>query len=553
MSSWPHLIIVPIVLPLMTGAFLLLLGRWAPKLVPWVAGVSTLLGLFVSVALLAQANTGQVQAYLLSNWAAPFGIALALDRLAAMMLLLTSLLACATFVYSLGGDAARGRHFHSLFQFQLMGLCGAFLTADLFNLFVFFEVLLIASYGLLLHGAGAQRLKASIHFVTINLTGSALFLVAVSLLYGMTGTLNMADLAVLIPLAPPDRHLLLQTAALLLLVVFGVKAALMPMFFGLPATYGAASAPVAALFAIMTKVGIYAILRVATLIFGDHGGPTFHVAAPMLEVLALVTLVLGAAGALAARELRSLVGNVVVASAGTLLLSISLARVDTIAAGLYYLVNSTLAAAALFLLADRVRAARLFNQVASASADKAGDTLAPLTLGSARLTLGLAFFALAVAAAGLPPLAGFLGKAMLLQAAGQTPHAAWIVFFVLASSLLVMVAFARSGSSLFWKSALDSPSHQPASATSVSTPAGDAPYPSHAVHRASLFMLALLILACAVFAGPLSRYTSATANQLMERQSYISAVLYTPPVPAAIDVRREMRERKAQENAGGKP
>ncbi len=538
MSTWPHLIILPIVLPLMTGAFLLLLDRWAPKLVPLVAGMSTLLGLAVAVALLRQADSSVVQAYLLGNWAAPFGIALALDRLAALMVLLTSLVACATFLYSLGGDAKRGRHFHSLFQFQLMGLCGAFLTADLFNLFVFFEVLLIASYGLLLHGAGAQRLKASVHYVTFNLTGSALFLVAVSLLYGLTGTLNMADLAVMIPQADTDRHLLLQSAALLLLVVFGVKAALLPLYFWLPATYGSASAPVAALFAIMTKVGIYATLRVTTLIFGDHGGPTFQVAAPMLEVLALATLVLGAAGALAARQLRTLIGNVVVASAGTLLLCIALARVDSIAAGLYYLVHSTLVAAALFLLADRVRAAR----VSAHANDPAGDTLLPLTLGTARLPLGLAFFGLAVAAAGLPPLSGFLGKAMLLQAAGLTAHAGWIVFFVLASSLLMMVAFARCGSTLFWKSALDA---APPSAGAV-LDASDTPCPSRAVHRISLWILGLLIVACAALAGPLSRYTAATADQLLERQTYISAVLYTAPVPAAIDVRREMRERKTQ-------
>lgn len=546
MNHWPHLIIVPIVLPLMTGAFLLLLDRWAPKLVPLIAGLSTLLGLVVALALLRQADSGAVQAYLLGNWAAPFGIALALDRLAALMVLLTSVVACATFLYSLGGDAKRGRHFYSLFQFQLMGLCGAFLTADLFNLFVFFEVLLIASYGLLLHGAGALRLKASIHYVTFNLTGSALFLIAVSLLYGLTGTLNMADLAVMIPQADADRHLLLQSAALLLLVVFGVKAALLPLYFWLPATYGSASAPVAALFAIMTKVGIYAILRVTTLIFGDHGGPTFQVAAPMLEVLAVATLVLGAAGALAARQLRTLIGNVVVASAGTLLLSISLARVDSIAAGLFYLVHSTLVAAALFLLADRVRAARL----AAHSNDPNGDSLLPLSLGAARLPLGMAFFMLAVAAAGLPPLSGFLGKTMLLQAAGLTAHAGWIVFFVLTSSLLVMVAFARGGSTLFWKSALDAAPK----AGAVLPDESDIPCPSHAVHRFSLWLLGALIVACAVFAGPLSRYAAATADQLMERQTYISAVLYTAPVPAAIDVRREMRERKAQAaQDAGKP
>ena len=202
MTSLPHAVVLPIVLPLMTGALLLLLqGRW-PRLVPMLAGASCLVGLLVAFTLLHQADTGMVQTYLLGNWAAPFGISLVLDRLSALMVLLTAGIGCIALLYALGGDSKRGRHFHSLLQFQLMGLNGAFLTADLFNLFVFFEVLLIASYGLLLHGGGAQRLKASIHYVAFNLTGSALFLIAVSLLYGLTGTLNMADLADKLPALP---------------------------------------------------------------------------------------------------------------------------------------------------------------------------------------------------------------------------------------------------------------------------------------------------------------------------------------------------------------
>jgi multicomponent K+:H+ antiporter subunit D len=543
MTSLPHAVVLPIVLPLMTGALLLLLqGRW-PRLVPMLAGASCLVGLLVALTLLRQADTGMVQTYLLGNWAAPFGISLVLDRLSALMVLLTAGIGCIALLYALGGDSKRGRHFHSLLQFQLMGLNGAFLTADLFNLFVFFEVLLIASYGLLLHGGGAQRLKASIHYVAFNLTGSALFLIAVSLLYGLTGTLNMADLALRVPQVADDRAVLVQSAALLLLVVFGVKAALLPLYFWLPATYGAASAPVAALFAVMTKVGVYALLRVTTLIFGDTGGPAAQVGAPMLQLLALATLVLGAAGALSAPHFRAMVGNVVVASAGTLILSVALARPDSVAAGLFYLVHSTLVAAALFLLADRVRAARQ----AKGYCGERSDALRPLALGGVRLSLGAVFFVLAIAACGLPPLAGFMGKAMLLQAAGQVTGAGWTVATVLACSLLMMVAFARSGSSLFWKSALDSGTgHTPS--TSTPTHLSDQPdvaCPTQAVHRAALLLLLVLLVACSVFAASLSRYTTATARQLFDRNAYLQAALQTPPVPAALDVRREMREHKA--------
>ncbi|MGL6109242.1 MAG: monovalent cation/H+ antiporter subunit D, partial [Rubrivivax sp.] len=523
-----------IVLPLMVGALLVLLEARRPGLARGLSLASTAALLLVAIALVHHAHTGgAVDAYLLGNWRAPLGIALALDRLSALMLLLTALVGAAALLYACGGDDRRGAHFHSLFQFQLMGLNGAFLTADLFNLFVFFEVLLIASYGLLLHGAGAARLRASLHYVSFNLVGSALFLIAVSLLYGLTGTLNMADLAQRLPQVGADRTLLVQSAALLMVVVFGVKAALLPLYFWLPATYGAASAPVAALFAIMTKVGVYAILRMSTLAFGTDAGPAAHVTSPWLESLALVTLLLGAVGALAARQLRVLVGNVVVASAGTLLLAVSLGRPETVAAGLFYLVNSTLVACALFLLADRVRAVR----------GAADDHMRPASMGPARTELGLLFVLFGVSAAGMPPLGGFMGKAMLLQAAGSGPWAGAVVATMLAASLLMMVAFARSGSLLFWAPG-------PAAAANAGTPsppAGlDAALPGHARHALALILLAGLIAACAVFAGPLSRYTEAAARQLFASEAYRQAVLGTLPVPAAYDVRREMRERKAK-------
>ncbi len=536
--NWPHLVVLPVVLPLLGGAALVLVERRVPRLVRPLSAALMLALLLVAWALLAQADRGGVQAYLVGNWPAPFGVVLALDRLAALMLLLTAVVGCASLLYASGGDDRRGRHFHSLFHFQLMGLNGAFLTADLFNLFVFFEVLLIASYGLLLHGAGAQRLRAALHYVAFNLAGSSLFLVAASLFYGLTGTLNFADLAQRLPLLAADRHALVQSAALLLLVVFGVKAALLPLYFWLPATYGAASAPVAALFAIMTKVGIYAILRTTTLMFGAGAGAVAGVASPWLDGLALATLLLGAVGALAAVRLRALIGQLVIASAGTLLLAVALARPDTVSAGLFYLVNSTLVVAALFLFADRLRAPR----------GHADDTLLPADLGPARVPLGALFFLLAAAAAGMPPLAGFLGKAMLLQAAGQTAWAPLIVAGVLASSLLVMVALARAGSQLFWKPVDPAGAAQARASDPRDT---DRPVAGHGRHTASLALLSTLLVACAVFAGPLAAYTQATAQQLFDRGNYLRAVLQAQPAPAALDVRREMRERRGAGGATG--
>jgi multicomponent K+:H+ antiporter subunit D len=510
-----HGIVLPIVLPLMAGALLLGLerhrARWAAALAVLCASLLVLL----SAALLHQAAGGSVQAYLVGNWPAPYGIALALDRLSALLLLLTSLVALAALVYSLAGDAARGPHFHALFQFQLMGLNGAFLSADLFNLFVFFEVLLAASYGLLLHGGGRgqrERLKSGLHYVVFNLTGSALFLIAVSLLYGVTGTLNMADLAVKLPQLGPENLRLAQTAALLLLLVFAMKAALLPLYFWLPDTYASATAPVAALFAVLTKVGVYAIARVSTLIFGVHVVP-----GALLAWLALATLVLAAVGALAATRLRALVAYLVVASAGTLLLALGLGTETALAAGLFYLVNSTLIAAAWFLLADRISAARGDS-----------DALLPAAWAGGWSQLGVGFLIAAVAVAGVPPLAGFMGKALLLQAVGDTPLAAWGVAGILGSSLALMVALSRAGSALFWKPARGTAArvvHAPAQVGAITA-------------------LLAAVLASAVLASTVAEYTSAAARQLFERRGYIEAVLGAQPVAPAYDLRKEMRQHK---------
>jgi len=547
--NWPHAIILPVVLPLMTGALLLLAERRTERLVPAITMLSVLAQLAIATALAVQAAQGPVQAYLLGNWQAPYGIALALDRLAALMLVLTSLVALASLLYARNRDAKRGAHFHALFQFQLMGLNGAFLTADLFNLFVFFEVLLIASYGLLLHGLGKARLRASIHYVVFNLAGSSLFLIAVALLYALTGTLNMADLAVRVPLLPAGDALLIRTAALLLLVVFCVKAALLPLYFWLPETYGSATAPVAALFAIMTKVGVYTIARVYTLVFGDGGGAAANVAWPWLPWLALGTLALGAIGALASTRLRGLVAYLVVASAGTLLLALGLGRAETVSAGLFYLVHSTLMAAALFLIVDRVAGLR----------GDSGDRLQPAPMTTSPALLGAAFFFCAAAAGGLPPLAGFLGKALLLDATIGSPLAVptWVV--VLLAGLGTIVALSRAGSVLFWRSpaapaGMATGHASPATATATVAPTAT-PTVAQAAARApdaarsspgqfaAIGLLVTAMAAAAAWAGPLHAYTSAASRQLFEPAAYVEAVLGARPVPAAIDIRREMRER----------
>jgi multicomponent K+:H+ antiporter subunit D len=514
-----HLLVVPIVLPLLAGALLLLLekagGRWAQRARPLALASGALL-LLCALGLMMQADGGAVQSYLLGNWRAPWGIALALDRSTALLLVLTALLGLAALLDACAGEDRRGAHFHALLQFQLMGVNGAFLTADLFNLFVFFEVLLAASYGLLLHGASRERVQAALHYVVFNLVGSALFLIAISLLYALAGTLNLADLALKLPQLPAQDLALAQAAGLMLAVVFAIKAALLPLYFWLPATYAAAPAAVACLFAILTKVGVYALLRVGTLLFGVGQGSMAGLLEP-LPWLGLATLLLAAVGALAADRLRRLVAYLVVASAGTLLVGVGLGSAAALTATLFYLVNSTLVAGAWFLLAERIAWAR-----------GGDDRLVPAQLQQGWVGYGLAFFVAAVAVAGVPPLAGFMGKALLLQAAGALPHAGWWVGGVLVSSLMILVALARAGSRLFW---------EPGERRGMRLP------PAAPGQTLALSGLLLAVLGCAVFARPLGRYAEQAAGQLLDRAAYVQAVLGSEPVAPVFDVRKEMRER----------
>jgi multicomponent K+:H+ antiporter subunit D len=517
-----HWIVAPIVLPLLAGAMVLLLERRAPRAAVGVSLAAALALLGVALVLVSSAADGTVSAYMLGNWKAPFGIALALDRLSALMLLVTALIAVAALLYALGRvphgrHDEQGAHFHALFQFQLMGLNGAFLTADLFNLFVFFEVLLIASYGLLLHGGGAQRLRASVHYVVFNLVGSALFLIAVSALYGLTGTLNMADLALRIASVPPDNAALVASAALLLMVVFGVKAALLPLHFWLPDTYRATSAPVAALFVVMTKVGVYCIARVSTLMFGEQAGPLAHIVQPWLPWLGAGTLVLAAFGALAAWHLRRLVAYLVLFSAGLLLLAVGLGSAGALAAGFFYLVHSSFAVAALFLLVDSIASAR----------GEADDALQPAPLAAAS-GFGALYFVTAVAVAGLPPLGGFLGKSMLLAASSGTSLAPLVWTVLLLSSLGIMLALARAGSTVIWK----------ATAPNALQAAAGHASPSE---RGGYALMLAGVVAVAVGAGPLARYTEALAQQLLTPRDYIAAVLGAEPVPPAWNPRADMK------------
>lgn len=541
----PHLLAAPVLLPLVTAAVLLALGdRWRR----WKAGLN-LLSMLTSVGLAAYlllwvGSRDAVAAfgvYLPGNWPVPFGIVLALDRLSALMLMLAASAGLAALLFSLARWHRASVHFHPLLQLQLMGLNGAFLTADLFNLFVFFEVLLAASYALLLHGGGVTRVRPGLHYIAINLVASLLFLVGVALLYGITGTLSMADLAQKLPLVPAGDRGLLHAAAALLAVAFLAKAAMWPLNFWLPPAYAAASAPAAAMFALLTKVGVYAVLRLWTLCFPPESGASAHFGSPVLVWGGLATLAFGAIGMMASQQLGRLAGYSVIMSSGTLVAALGLDRPAVTTGAIFYLASATLAAAALFLLAELVERQRelevdppsaddrdgrlpLFAEAIPRDANLDDEQMALVgrAMPAALAFLAVAFLLCMLVVAGLPPLSGFIGKVSMLsalletQAASASRIAGWTLFgLLLVSSLLAAIALSRAFIAHFW--ALQ-----------------ERPVPN--VRIAEMAPVVLLLAGCIALATNgerVLRYAAGAAEQLHSPQHYVSAIFGARPVPPA--------------------
>ena len=502
MIALDHLAIAPIVIPAITAPIALLVMRRRRHVGVAVSLAGCIAMLVAALVLFGVVQDDAIRAYPLGGWPAPFGIVLVLDRLSAIMLVLASTLALVVMIHAVVTAVDRkGWHFHPLFHFQLLGLNGAFLTGDLFNLFVFFEVLLIASYGLMLHGQGAARLKAGVAYVIVNIVGSALFLIALGLLYGLTGTLNMADLARRVALLGAVDQGLLRIAGLLLLTVFALKAAVVPLHLWLPRTYAATTPVIAALFAIMTKVGVYAMIRTVPLIFGSGAGAAAWVPGPWLMPAAMLTAIIGFAGVLAARAMREQAAFALLGSTGTLLLAVSCWTQAATAAAIFYLVHATLAGAALFVVADvTLRRRGQYGDVAVASPRFAAQQAA-----------GLLFLAAAIAAVGLPPLSGFVAKLFILQSVAGTSHGWALWASILGTTLIGVIGFARTGSTIFWKDAPD----------------GDAiacPDRSRAEFAAPVLLIALLAL-LTLAGGWATAQAQATAGQLFAPKRYLSAVL----------------------------
>ena len=550
-AAMPHLVVAPVVLPLIAAAVMLGLGDRRRGARALVNVLSCAAGLAIAVALFAWADRGgdggAIGVYLPANWAVPYGIVLVADRLAAMMLVLTGILGLTSVLYATARWHRAGVHFHPLFQLQLMGLNGAFLTGDLFNLFVFFEVMLAASYGLLLHGSGRARVASGLHYIAINLIASAIFLIGIAMLYGVTGTLNLADMAQKLGAVPLADRGLLHAGVAILAVAFLVKAAIWPLGFWLSPAYAAASAPAAALFAIMTKVGVYAVVRLSTLFFSGDGVME-ALGADALVAGGLATLALGAFAMLATQRLVRLAGASVAVSSGTLIAAVGFGSPAITAGALYYLVSSTLALSALYLLVELCERehdvdtdqpepepeeahARLpfaldkLELPQGVNLDDDRRALVGRALPAAVVFLGLAYLACALVVAGLPPLSGFLGKVAMLSAAldpaglaaavRPSPRGAVWVFFALliVSGLIATLALSREGIQQFWR-------------------ARDRRPPRLRIVECIAVAVPLIgCVALAIGARDAMRFATDTARALHRPTLYVQAVTTARPVP----------------------
>ena len=565
----PHLIIAPVLLPVLTAALMLALGEQRRETLAGLNVGSCLVGLALSILLAwsvhhgaAQASPGQTPGsigtlgiYLPANWPTPFGIVLVLDRLSSAMLLLTSVMATAALIFAVARWDRIGVHFHPLFQIQLMGLNGAFLTGDLFNLFVFFEVLLAASYGLLLHGPGRQRVGAGLHYIAINLVASSFFLVGAAMLYGVTGTLNMADLAVRIPEVAAQDQAMLHAGVAILGMAFLTKAAVWPMGFWLVPAYSAAGAPVAALFSIMTKVGIYAILRLWSLGFSGEEG-TLRWGADWLVAGGLATVAFGLLGLLQARQLGRVTGFGVMVTSGTLLAAIGFNQPTVTGGALYYLLSSTMAAGAMFLLIELIDRSRLLESEfpnpddadpvpffldeieppRDTNLDEQQEALTGRVIPASTAFLGFSFLACTLLLTGTPPLSGFIGKFMMLSGLLSTEEAgsalqepvstaAWVMLaLVIAAGFAALVALSRTGIRMFW-----TPRDRPAAQLKV-------------LECLPIGLLLTLCLLISFRAEPLARYLQAAASELKDPHGYVQAVQGVRPLPPPSVTRRILRQ-----------
>jgi multicomponent Na+:H+ antiporter subunit D len=494
-----HLILVlPLLVPLVTAVIALILRRAeGPQKAVSVLGSAAHLG--VSIWLLVDVIQNGVRATAFGNWPMPFGITFVADHLAAIMLVISTIISFTVVIYSLA-DTDRERlkfSFHPFFQILMVGVCGSFLTGDMFNLYVWFEVMLIASFSLIVLGNEKDQLKGGIKYVALNLVSSMFFLAGVGLLYGLTGTLNMAEMAV--ALREVDNDGLVTTIAMFFIIAFGVKAAVFPLFFWLPDSYHTPTVAVSAIFAgLLTKVGVYAFFRVFTLLFVQDVGYTHQ----LLLWIAGLTMVTGVLGAAAQMEFRRVLSFHIISQIGYMIMGLALYTPLALIGGVFYIVHHIIVKTNLFLVSGVAR-----HYGGTMDLDRLGD------LYRHRPYLSMLFLIPAFSLAGFPPLSGFWAKVILAKA-GFDAGAYVIVAVALLVGLLTLYSMSK-----IWMYAFLS--KQPEGETvRVAT----SPLPS-AFLIIPIMILAAITLTISFYAFPFYNIAEVAALELLDPSVYINAVL----------------------------
>jgi len=497
------IIVLPIIIPLLFAIMMLFFWKNI-KFHKILNIISSVFSLLVAGILLSDVNSSGIISLHIGSWQAPFGISLVADLLASIMVLITAVIGLATAVYSLGSmDQKREKFFYyPLLQFLIMGINGAFLTGDIFNLYVWFEVMLISSFILLALGGKREQLEGAIKYVTLNLLSSAIFLAAVGILYGIAGTLNMADLARKIPLV--EQKGLVTLVSFLFMVAFGIKAAVFPLFFWLPASYHTPPIAISAIFAgLLTKVGVYALIRVFTLIFLQETNLTHTI----LLVIAGFTMLVGVLGAAAQNDMRKILSFHIISQIGYMIMGLALFSPLAIAGAIFYIIHHIIVKTNLFLVSGVVD-----KMKGSFQLKKIGGLYKFYPL------LGLLFLIPALSLAGIPPLSGFWAKFIVIKA-GLEIDQGFIVAIALLVGLLTLYSMTKIWNEAFWKddprgskNILDN------SFTSVSIS-------KKVMMFSPIIILAIITIIIGFNAEPFINIANNAAAQLLNPNEYISKVL----------------------------
>lgn len=500
------LLVLPLIVPVATAA--LSLASWGNvRLQRLLSVLGSAALLAVSLALLGAVREYGPLATQVGNWPAPFGITLVADRFSAIMVVLAGLIGLAVSIYSLEDIGPRREAFgyHPLLQILLMGVCGSFLTGDLFNLYVWFEVMLMSSFVLMTLGAETPQLQGGIKYVALNLISSGLFLAGVGILYGMVGTLNMADLAG--KLATQERPGLITALSMLFFLAFGLKAAVFPLFFWLPASYHTPPVAISALFAgLLTKVGVYALIRIYTLIFTQHLIFTHT----LLLIVSALTMLTGVLGAASQFEVRRILSFHIISQIGYMTLGLALAGLTgdrglallALAGSVFYIAHHIIVKTNLFLIAGVMQ--RLGGSFHLKDLGGLFDR-API--------LAILFLIPALSLAGIPPLSGFFAKLILIQAGLRTEKYA-VVAVALAVGLLTLFSMTKIWSEAFWKT----PPEQPQGAETIGW-----------ARWGPIVVLAGITVLIGVFAQPLFELSMEAAEELLDSEKYRALVLGGTP------------------------